>query len=77
MSIRWGDGASRPRLVSSLHITPDEMMARSVDSRHRPGCSSRARQDGLGEGVAHDGDGVHVVAVDGVEQLDGVEAAVR
>ncbi len=32
-------------------------------------------QDGLGEGVAHDGDGVHVVGVDGVEELDGVEAA--
>ncbi len=33
-------------------------------------------QDGLGEGVAHDGDGVDVVAVDGVEELGRVEVAI-
>src|SRR5438067_11791179 len=37
----------RRRLVASLHITPDEKMARRLSSVHRPGWASRAARIGL------------------------------
>ena len=77
MSIMVGWCWSRPRLVSSLHMTPEDMMASRVDRLPPAGVVVERGQDRLGEGVAHDGDEVHVLAVDGVEQLDRVEVGGR
>ena len=67
---------SRPALVSSDQITPlTRRSTRSDEMSHRSGSASSAPQDRLGEGVADDGDAVHPVALDGVEQFDRVEVA--
>src|SRR5438045_2358921 len=41
---RW---PRRPALVSWLHITPDDVMARTLERSHRPGWASRAASIGL------------------------------
>src|SRR3546814_16214290 len=40
----WGLWRSRPCLVSSLHITPDEVMAMSVERSQRPSLASLNRK---------------------------------
>ena len=39
--------ASRPSLVASDHMTPDDTITRKVEMSHRSGCSSSARRIGL------------------------------
>src|SRR3546814_10752451 len=43
----WGLWRSRPCLVSSLHITPDDVMAMSDERSQRPSLASRAPRIGL------------------------------
>jgi hypothetical protein len=63
-SMRSSKSAS---LTSAVHMTPEEMMVLSEDVVRpaRGGGVVEGAQDGLGEGVTDDGDGIGPVALDG------------
>ena len=66
---------SRPCLVSSLHITPDEMMPDQAGQVPPAGMGVEGGQDRFGEDVPDDDQAVDLLALDGVEELDRVELA--
>ena len=67
--------ARRPCLVSSLHITPDEMMPTRLVRSQRPGWASRVARMGLAKASPDDDQAVDLLPFHGVEQLDRVELA--
>ena len=72
--ITCGRCASRPRLVSGLHVTPDDVIARRPERSQRSGSASSAASSGRGERVADDRAHLHVLALDRVPHRVGVEA---
>ncbi len=69
-----GRCSRRRAFVSGLHVTPDDMIARSDERSQRSGCASSAESSGRGEHVADEREDLHRVALHLVPDDGRIEA---